>query len=73
MDLLIIKEKYGSLILSGKKTWELRNRNTRKRGRISIANSGTEKKYGEVDIVEAIPLSKELFEQNRNKHCFMGS
>lgn len=73
MALLIIKEKYGSLILYGKKTWELKNRNTRKKGRISIAYSGTRKKYWKVDIVEAIPLSKELSEHNRNKHCSMSS
>jgi hypothetical protein len=73
MNILILKEEFGSLILSGKKTWELRGQNTKKRERISIAYSGTGKKYGEVDIIDAMPLTKELFEKNRNKHCSKGS
>lgn len=68
MDILILKEQYGSLILSGKKTWELRNNDTKKRGRIAIAYSKTGCKYGEVDLIDTIKLTKELFENNRIKH-----
>ena len=41
MDILVIKQEFGSLILSGKKTWEFRRTVTKKRGIIAIAYSGT--------------------------------
>lgn len=68
MDILILKEKYGSQILCGSKTWELRNNNTKKRGKICIAYSKTGKKFGEVELYDTIKLTKELFEANRDKH-----
>ena len=52
MDILILKEKYGSQILSGNKSWELRNNNTKKRGKIFIAYSKTGKIFGEVELYE---------------------
>lgn len=72
-DILIIKEQFGSLILEGKKTWELRGSNTKKRGCISIAYSKTLHKYGEVDLIDSIPLTKELYEKNYRKHCSDGT
>lgn len=41
MDGLIIKKKWLGLILEGKKTWEIRSCNTRKRGLIALIESGS--------------------------------
>ncbi|NLK45618.1 MAG: ASCH domain-containing protein [Treponema sp.] len=73
MDILIIKEEFGKQILTGKKTWELRGGNTKKRGRIAIAFSGTKKKYGTVELIDSIPLTKELYESNVKKHRSYGT
>ncbi|MEM7813427.1 MAG: ASCH domain-containing protein [Candidatus Aenigmatarchaeota archaeon] len=49
---------YAELIVSGKKTWEIRNRNTRIRGRIGIVFG--DKLVGTVEIVRTIgPASPE--------------
>ena len=53
MDILIVKPKWAELILTGQKTWEIRGSNTRKRGLIGIAESGTGKVYGEVELIDS--------------------
>lgn len=68
MDILILKEKYGSQILAGNKSWELRNNNTKKRGRIFIAYSKTSEIFGEIEIYDTVKLTKEIFDNNRDKH-----
>ena len=73
MDILIIKEEFGKQILSGKKTWELRGSNTKKRGRIALAYSGSKKKYGTVELIDSIPLTKELYNSNMKKHRSLGT
>ena len=73
MDILVIKEEFGSQILNGKKTWELRGSNTKKRGTISIAYSGTNKRFGTVELVDSIPLTRELYEKNYSKHRSTGT
>ena len=71
--ILITKQLWGEKILSGEKTWDVRSSKTSHIGRIRIAFSGTNKKYGEVTLTECIPLTKELFEQNRDRHCIPDS
>ncbi len=73
MDILIIREEPGTQILSGEKTWELRGSNTKKRGKIAIAFSGTKKKFGTVELVDSIPLTRQLFESNVKKHRSPGT
>lgn len=68
MDILIIKEEWGRLILDGKKTWELRGSNTNKRGKIALAFSKTSKIFGYVELVDSISMTKELFDKNKAKH-----
>ena len=71
MDILIVKPKWAYLILLDvpkQKTWEIRGCNTTKRGRIGIAKSKTQKIYGEVTITDSIPLTKQLWEENKEKH-----
>ena len=58
MSILIIKEEFGELILQNKKKWEIRGTNTKKRERIKIACSKTGLIFGEVDLVDSFPLTK---------------
>lgn len=50
------------------KTWEIRGSNTSKRGRICLCESGTGLVKGTTQLIDSIPLTKELFEENRDKH-----
>ena len=61
MDILIIKPKWAELILSGQKIWEIRGSNTKKRGIIGIAESGTGKVFGEVELVDSYPMDFKNF------------
>jgi hypothetical protein len=65
---LFIKEPWISLILEGKKTWEIRGSNTKIRGRIALIASGTGEVKGFVDIVDSISLNGQEFDQNTHKH-----
>ena len=58
MDGLIIKPKWGELILNGLKSWEIRGSNTSHRGRHYLIESGTNKVYGEFDLVDSQPLTE---------------
>lgn len=68
MDILIIKPKWVDRIFGYHKTWEIRGGNTTKRGTIAIAKSGTDCIFGEVDLVDSFPLTKELWETNEKNH-----
>ncbi|WP_368262909.1 ASCH domain-containing protein [Clostridium disporicum] len=65
---LIIKPYWADLILNNETTMELRGGRTKIRGTIGIIKSKTGQVYGEVDIIDCIPLSKEEFNQYRDKH-----
>lgn len=69
---LIIKPKWADLILDGRKTWEIRSRQTHLRGRIGIIKSGSGRVYGTVDLVDCIPIHGEddpdLLVANQHKH-----
>lgn len=66
---LILLPFWANLIVKGKKTWEIRSRNTKIRGRIGIIASKLGVIVGETELVDSFPLTKELFEDNRDKHC----
>lgn len=68
MNILIVKPKWAGKILHKNKIWEIRGSNTHKRGRIGIAMSGTGQVYGTVELIDSIPLTKELWESNSDKH-----
>jgi len=68
MKCLIVKEKWLELILAGKKSWEIRGSNTRIRGKIGLIQSGSGKIFGEAELVDSIPLTKELLKKNFSKH-----
>ncbi|CAE7230689.1 unnamed protein product [Symbiodinium natans] len=57
---LVIQSPWTELIFQGQKTWELRGRNLKKRGRVAIAASRTGTLVGEVDFVDAFPVGKKV-------------
>jgi hypothetical protein len=68
MRCLKINDKWVNLILCGKKTWEIRTRNTNIRERIALGNTKTKCYVGYATIVESIEMTiPEIFKHN-NKH-----
>jgi len=68
MRCLKIDDKWVNLILSGKKIWEIRTRNTNIRERIALVNTKTKCYVGYATIVESIEMTiPEIFKHN-NKH-----
>ena len=55
MKALTIKEPWISLILSGNKTWELRSRDTRVRGRIALIRKGSGTVVGVANLTATLP------------------
>lgn len=66
---LTIREPWISLILSGKKTWELRSRDTQVRGRIALIRKGSGTVVGVAEIIGTLPkLSRADLIANAKKH-----
>ena len=65
---LIIKPFWCYKILRDGKVWEIRKTNTNIRGKIFLIASGTKHIVGETELINSFPLTKELFENNFNKH-----
>lgn len=73
MDALIMLPYWGEKILKNNKTFEIRSSGTKKVGeRVALAYSRTGKLYGSVEIVDSMPLTKELWENNKDKHQIYG-
>lgn len=68
MDGLIIKKHWLDLILSGKKTWEIRGSNTKKRGEIALIESGSGQVVGVCSLVDSHPVTLDDMERNIDKH-----
>jgi hypothetical protein len=69
MHALIIREPWIGMILSGRKTWEMRSRSTRIRGRIGLIRKGSGLVVGVADIVGCLPpLGAEEFASARDRH-----
>ena len=68
MDILIIKPYWVDKIFNENKLWEIRGCNTSKRGKIAIAKSGTGCVFGTVNLINSIPLTKEIWEINEKNH-----
>ena len=66
--ILIIKPVWVDKIFCNKKIWEIRGCDTKKRGVIRIAASGTGMVVGEVILSHTIPLTRELWDNNIAKH-----
>lgn len=65
---LLVKENWGDAILTGSKTWELRTTDTKIRGRVFIAYSGTGMIFGSVELSDTIPVDVETLLMNTDKH-----
>ena len=65
---LILLPFWVDMILNHNKTWEIRSTKTSKRETIGLIASGTKQVFGDATIVDCFPLTKELFEENFEKH-----
>lgn len=65
---LIIKDPWITKILNGEKIWEIRGNNTKIRGKIYLIKSGTQKIYGEIELINSIFITEKIFEDNKEKH-----
>lgn len=66
---LVIDEPWVSLITAGKKTWEMRSRNTLVRGRIALIRKGSKTIVGVADLVGTLPkLSRAALQANVAEH-----
>lgn len=69
MRALVIREPWITLILDGRKTWEIRGSNCKIRGRIGLIRSGSGLVVGTAEIVDSKgPLSDEEMRANTSKH-----
>ncbi len=66
---LIIKEQWLNEILAGRKTWELRGRNTKIRGKIALIQKGSGQVVGTCQLVDVKgPLTPDEYRHNFDKH-----
>jgi len=65
---LIVRRPWVDLILNGKKTWEMRSRMTNIRGVVGLIEAGSGLVFGEVEIVNSIPLSLRYLKDKIHKH-----
>lgn len=66
---LVVKNPWLDLILSGKKTWEIRGQHTQRRGKIHLALSGAGGRlFGQCHITESLPLEKGELHKHFTKH-----
>lgn len=70
MDGLIIKKKWLDLIISGKKTIEIRGSNTKKQNEtIYLLESGTHRVVATAAISDTYPILCSDWSEERGKHC----
>lgn len=55
---LIIRDPWATKILDGEKTWEIRGSYTHIRERIVIVKSGQGAGFGEVNLIDCIPVTQ---------------
>jgi len=64
---LIVKEPFATLIVEGKKTWEIRKSRTRVRGEVLILNRGMA--IGKAELVDVLgPFTPEELASHQEKH-----
>ncbi|WP_297536206.1 ASCH domain-containing protein [Thermococcus sp.] len=64
---LIVREPYASLIVEGKKVWEIRKTRTKIRGEILIISNG--KAVGKAELVDVLgPFTPEELAKHEDKH-----
>ena len=71
---LIIKKNWLDKIFDEGKTWEMRSRNTKIRGKIGLIESGTGLIVGEAKIVDTLRMKHdELVKQTDKHHVYIPS
>lgn len=66
---LLIREPWLSMILSGEKLWEMRTRLTHVRGVIGLSCPGSNLIVGTVELVDCLgPLTEHELVKNQDKH-----
>ncbi len=66
---LIIRKRWLDLILSGRKTWEMRTRHTTVRGRIGLIEAGSGLVVGTANLTDSLgPFSGEELRRHFAKH-----
>jgi hypothetical protein len=65
---LKIDEKWVNLILTGRKSWELRRRNTNIREQIALGNKEIKRVVGYAKIVDSIEKTLEDLKKHNDKH-----
>jgi hypothetical protein len=67
---LIIAEPWIGFILAGRKTWEMRSKAVRKRGRIGLIRKGSGLVVGEATLIDSLPaLNEAEMLASIGKHC----
>jgi hypothetical protein len=66
---LVIKGKWLNLILSGRKTWEIRGTPTKVRRLVQLAQSGSGLLVGEARVTECLRLDLHDMSNHTEKHC----
>jgi predicted transcriptional regulator len=65
---LKIDEKWVNLILTGRKSWELRRRNTKIREQIALGNKEIKRVVGYAKIVDSVEKTLEDLKKHNDKH-----
>jgi hypothetical protein len=69
-DALVIADPWVDLILQGRKTWENRGTNTKKRGLIGVVRKGSGLVVGVAELVDVKgPLSLDELRAATDRHC----
>ena len=63
-----MNNKWATLVLSGKKIWEIRTRNTNIRERIALGNTKTKCYVGYATIIDSIEMTITEILKHNNKH-----
>lgn len=65
---LFVTDLWSKFYRKGMKTWDIRSYPTNYRGPIVIINNQNNKVVCKMDLIDCIPLTKELWEMNFEKH-----
>jgi hypothetical protein len=70
MKAIVIREPYVSLILDGKKTWEMRSTRANYRGRVGLIKQGSGHLVGIAELVDCLPpLTAANYAEQEAFHC----
>ncbi|HIE69682.1 MAG TPA: ASCH domain-containing protein, partial [Planctomycetes bacterium] len=65
---LKLHHQWLELLLDGSKTWEVRSKPTKNRGRVALASTETQLLHGDVELLDCKEISRQEFAANAHKH-----